>query len=90
MTTSVDLAQRLRDLTAEQLSVSPAALTPDAELGDDLGLDSLEAIELGMSIEDGFGSARPEDAGGYERTYGMVDDLGRGLVEASADTSGKG
>jgi acyl carrier protein len=88
VTTSVDLSQRLRELTAEQLSVSPAALTADAELSDDLGLDSLAAIEWGMTIEDAFGIALPEDAWGYVRTYGMVDELVRGLVEAG--TSGKG
>ena len=83
MTTSVDLSQRLRELTAEQLSVSPAELTVDAELGDDLGLDSLAAIEWGMTIEDAFGISLPEDAWGYVRTYGMVDELVRGLVEKS-------
>ena len=68
MTTPTDVTQRLLDLTAEQLSVSPAELTKDAELGDDLGLDSLAAIEWGMSIEDAFGIALPEDAWGYVRT----------------------
>ena len=84
MTTSVDLPQRLRELTAEQLSVSPAELTADAELGDDLGLDSLAAIEWGMTIEDAFGIALPDDAWGYVRTYGMVEELVRDLVQTSA------
>ena len=83
MTTSVDLSTRLRELTATQRSGPPAALTPDAELGDDLGLDSLAAIEWGMTIEDAFGIALPEDAWGYVRTYGMVDELVRSLVEKS-------
>jgi acyl carrier protein len=83
VTTPADLSQRLRELTAEQLSVSAAELTTDAELGDDLGLDSLAAIEWGMSIEDAFGIALPEDAWGYVRTYGMVDELVRSLVTPS-------
>ena len=90
MTTSVDLSTRLRELTASQLSVPPAALTPDAELGDDLGLDSLAAIEWGMTIEDAFGIALPEDAWGYVQTYGMVQDLVLGLVEKSAGSARKG
>jgi acyl carrier protein len=81
VTTSVDVSQRLRELTAEQLSVSPAELTAEAELSDDLGLDSLAAIEWGMTIEDAFGISLPEDAWGYVRTYGMVEELVRGLVE---------
>lgn len=70
-----DLSGRLRALSAEQLEVAPAALVPDALLGDDLGIDSLSAIEWGMSIEDAFGISLPEDAWGYVRTYGMVEEL---------------
>jgi len=70
-----DLSGRLRALSAEQLEVAPAALVPDALLGDDLGIDSLSATEWGMSIEDAFGISLPEDAWGYVRTYGMVEEL---------------
>jgi len=70
-----DLSGRLRALSAEQLEVAPAALVPDALLGDELGIDSLSAIEWGMSIEDAFGISLPEDAWGYVRTYGMVEEL---------------
>ncbi len=70
-----DLSGRLRALSAEQLEVAPAALVPDALLGDELGIDSLSAIEWGMSIEDAFGISLPEDAWGYVRTYGMVEQL---------------
>ena len=70
-----DVSGRLRALSAEQLEVAPAALVPDALLGDELGIDSLSAIEWGMSIEDAFGISLPEDAWGYVRTYGMVEEL---------------
>ena len=73
VTTPSDLSARLLELSAEQLSVSPAELRPDALLGDDLGIDSLAAIEWGMTIEDACGISLPEDAWGYVRTYGMVD-----------------
>ncbi len=75
MTTSPDLTQRLRALTAEQLSVSRAQLVRDASLVDDLGLDSLAAIEWGMAIEDAFGLSLPEDAMARVSTYGDVEDL---------------
>lgn len=85
MTTPADVSHRLLELTAEQLSVAPAELTTDAELSDDLGLDSLAAIEWGMTIEDAFGIGLPEDAWGYVRTYGMVEELVQRLVlESSA------
>ena len=84
MTPPVDVSARLLALSSEQLSVAPAELRPDALLGDDLGIDSLAAIEWGMVIEDAFGISLPEDAWGYVRTYGMVDELVRRLVRASA------
>ena len=80
MTPPGDLSPRLLELSAEQLSVAPGELRPDALLGDDLGIDSLAAIEWGMTIEDAFGISLPEDAWEYVRTYGMVDELVRRLV----------
>ena len=75
MTTSPDLTSRLLALSAEQLAVSPAQLVRDASLVDDLGLDSLAAIEWGMAIEDAFGLSLPEDAMGRASTYGDVQEL---------------
>lgn len=84
MTTSSDLAQRLLELTAEQLSVAPAQLVRDAGLVTDLGLDSLAAIEWGMAIEDAFGVSLPEDALERVSTYGDVEELVHRLARAKA------
>ena len=75
-----DLSQQLLELTAEQLSVSPAQLVADALLVNDLGLDSLAAIEWGMTIEDAFGISLPEDAMERITTYGSVEELVLGLA----------
>jgi acyl carrier protein len=75
VTTPRDLSSRLVELSAEQLSVAPAELRPDALLVDDLGIDSLAAIEWGMTIEDAFGISLPEDAWEQVSTFGMVDEL---------------
>jgi acyl carrier protein len=83
MTAPGDLSSRLRDLSAEQLAVSPAELQPDALLGDDLGIDSLAAIEWGMTIEDAFGISLPEDSWEHVRTYGQVEELVRRLSAPS-------
>lgn len=77
-----DLGQRLRDLTAEQLSVAPAQLVRDASLVGDLGLDSLAAIEWGMAIEDALGLSLPEDAMERVSTYGDVEELVHRLAVA--------
>ena len=84
--TPTDLSSRLLELTAEQLSVAPAQLVRDASLAEDLGLDSLAAIEWGMAIEDAFGIALPEDAMERVSTYGdvqaLVVDLATHAVQA--------
>ena len=84
MTTPADLSERLRALSAEQLSLSPAELRPDAVLTDDLAVDSLTAIEWGMTIEDAFGISLPEDAWQHVTTYGSVDELVLRLASAQA------
>lgn len=70
-----ELARRLRALSAERLGVGEAELTERALLGDDLGVDSLAAIEWGMSIEDTFGITLPEDAWSETYEYGQVEAL---------------
>ena len=84
MTTSDDLSARLRELSAEQLSVAPAELHADALLGDDLGIDSLAAIEWGMTLEDAFGISLPEDSWEHVRTYGQVEQLVARLASTTA------
>lgn len=75
MAPSDDLSHQLQALTAEQLSVAITQLVPTASLTDDLGLDSLAAIEWGMAIEDAFALSMPEDAMERVKTYGDVEAL---------------
>jgi acyl carrier protein len=90
VTTPGDLTQRLRGLSSEQLSVSPGQLVPDASLLDDLGVDSLAAIEWGMSIEDVFGISLPENSWERVVTYGMVEELVVGLAADPSGSAGTG
>lgn len=72
-----DLHERLLALSAQTLEVGPDQLTAEALLNDDLGIDSLAAIEWGMTIEDAFGVVIPEQAWVDVTTYGAVEDLVR-------------
>jgi sulfatase modifying factor 1 len=54
------LTQRLCDVTAEQLGLSPAKVKPESRLIEDLNCDSLELVELIMETEDEFGLTIPE------------------------------
>ncbi len=55
--------ERVRDALAQQFEVDAETITPDTNLIDDLGADSLDVVELIMSLEDMFGiSITDEDA----------------------------
>jgi len=79
-----DHLSRLRTLSSSLLSVPESDLQRAALLSDDLGLDSLAAIEWGMAIEDEFGVQLPDDAWGQTRSYGAVEDLLGQLLGAAA------
>ncbi len=46
---------KLQTIVAEQLGVDPEKVTPDAEFVQDLNADSLDLVELIMSLEEEFG-----------------------------------
>ena len=46
--------ERLRKIVVEQLGVDESEVIPSARFTNDLGADSLDLVELIMSIEDGF------------------------------------
>jgi acyl carrier protein len=50
----VELGERLKKLLIDRVGVAEAKIKPEASLADDLGLDSLDGVELAMAIEDEF------------------------------------
>lgn len=64
--------EKIAALIAEELSVSKQKITTQTKLQDDLGADSLDAVELMMSIEDSFHITIPEDKATSFRTVGDI------------------
>jgi acyl carrier protein len=63
MTAEAGAEQRLRKIIAEQLGVSEEEVVPDASFIDDLNADSLEMVDLIISLEEEFGiQVSDEDA----------------------------
>ena len=54
--------EKVVQILAEQLSVDPDKITMDSMLEEDLDADSLDAIDIVMSIEDEFGIEVPDEA----------------------------
>lgn len=56
-----DIAERVRKIVAEQLSVEDEKITPEASFVDDLGADSLDTVELVMALEEEFEIDIPDE-----------------------------
>ena len=66
--------EKVQKALAEQFEVSPDTITMDTNLVDDLGADSLDVVELIMSIEDEFGvSISDEEAANLVTVQRIVD-----------------
>ncbi len=65
-----DIAERVKKIVVEHLSVDEAKVTETASFIDDLGADSLDTVELVMAFEEEFGIEIPDDAAETIQTYG--------------------
>jgi acyl carrier protein len=66
----VELENRMAGLIVEQLGVSKEEVSPGASFSDDLGADSLDIVELVMSMEEEFDVEIPDDDVEKLRTIG--------------------
>lgn len=57
----MSVAAVLKQIIIDELGVEEEAVTADAMFTDDLGADSLQAVELVMAIEEEFGIEIPDD-----------------------------
>ena len=51
-----------REIIANQLSVKAEQITEKSNIAEDLGADSLDLVEILMSLEDEFGVSIPDEA----------------------------
>lgn len=52
---------KMKDILVEQLECNPEDITMESLLVDDLGADSLDAIDIMMSVEDTFKVEVPDE-----------------------------
>jgi acyl carrier protein len=63
---------KLKELICEQLGVDEDRVKTEASFIDDLGADSLDIVELIMTMEEKFGLEIPDDDAEKLRTVGDV------------------
>ncbi len=66
--------EKITEILAEQLDADRDAMTMDTKIADDLGADSLDLVDLLMSVEDEFGIEIPdEDVEGIQTIGDIVE-----------------
>ena len=80
--TDDDIYQRVKTIFIEEFELEPDELVPEATLFDDLGLDSLDAVDMVVALEKEFGvKMKDEEA---IRSVRTLDDLHKLLLTIHA------
>ena len=64
--------EKVKSIIVDQLDVDEDKVTPNANIQDDLGADSLDIVDLVMSFEDEFDLEIPDDQVENIKTVGDV------------------
>ena len=63
---------KVKELIVDQLDVDEDKVTPGANIQDDLGADSLDVVDLVMSLEEEFDIEIPDEAVENIKTVGDI------------------
>ena len=64
--------ERVQKIICEQLEIDSHLVAEDASISGDLGADSLDLVDLSMSIEEEFNLEVPDDVLDHVRTVGDI------------------
>ena len=64
--------EKIRNILSEQLDVNADDITLESNIAEDLGADSLDIVDILMSIEDEFGVEVPDEAVEKVKTVGDI------------------
>ena len=83
--TQEEIFGKVKDLVSKQLSIDEKEITTDASFIEDLGADSLDTVELIMSLEEEFDIEIPdEEAEKIKTVQNVVDYILNHLATASS------
>lgn len=70
----MEIFERIRSIISDELNIDSSKITLEANLKEDLGADSLDAVEVIMALEDEFGiTIDDETAQGFKLVKDLVD-----------------
>ena len=86
--TNHQIIDRINTSLAEEFELDPQAMTAEATLFDDLGLDSLDIVDLVIVLEGAFGfKIREEEAVRQIRTLGDIHRFVSGKLQTLEKTA---
>ncbi len=65
----------IKEILVQQLAVKPELIKSESKLIDDLGADSLDAMEIVTALEEQFGIAIPDEEATEIKTVGEIINL---------------
>ena len=74
--------EKLREIFANQFGLDPETITESTDIVSDLGADSLDVVEMLMSLEDEYGITIEDDKVAEMKTVGDVVRCVEGLIES--------
>ena len=72
---------KMKELLAEQFDTDPETITRETDLMNDLGADSLDLVELIMTLEEEYGVSATDDSIYENKTVGEISDYIETLVK---------
>lgn len=76
--TQVEVFNKIKEMIVDALGVDEEKVTMEASFKEDLGADSLDAVELIMSVEEEFGIEVDEE---FSQNLKVVSDIVNYIVE---------
>lgn len=73
-----EIEEKVREFLVDDLEVDESAIAPDASLKDDLGIDSLDFVDIVVIVEKKFGfKIKPEEMAGITTLSQFCDYIER-------------
>lgn len=75
-----EIEEKVKVFLIDDLEVDEEVITPDAKLKDDLGIDSLDFVDIVVIVERNFGfKIKPEEMAGVETLKDFCDYIERNV-----------
>ena len=73
--------ERIRDELSKKFKIDPGSITRDTDIMNDLGADSLDLVELIMSLEEEYGINVTDESVYEHKTVGDIADVIESLIK---------